>query len=299
MSLFPANNGFCVKLQLAGSERVFINVWGSPFISAPIGPSGDLCDFRSRGLGSARVPLDIGQVRTLKKAERVVDVVVSECLFQGHGAWVQELACLAVREVSARLFHSEAANFEFLRDITYKGDRVSFISVDDDGVEHEKLEGISLPSTRSETVETFGANAAPAIKRGFLNKRKTSLYPSGSNEGRLPPGAGDPLGWLPAGLRNRVHVVPQGQQPSQTEPILSTSKQHEYLNPTFEVDHLRNILTIRVLGCISSPDLEISTSSLDLGGKRWALPRTVNEKEAKARFSKKKQELLIELRLAQ
>jgi hypothetical protein len=48
---------------------------------------------------------------------------------------------------------------------------------------------------------------APAIKKGFLNDAKVSLYPNGSDEGMHPEGAGDPLGWMPKGLRNRVGVV--------------------------------------------------------------------------------------------
>eukprot|EP00667_Euglena_gracilis_P012943 EG_transcript_13325 len=52
----------------------------------------------------------------------------------------------------------------------------------------------------------------PAIKKGFLNDAKTALYPTGSNNGVLPPNAGDPLGYLPEGLRKTCKVV----DPTQT-----------------------------------------------------------------------------------
>eukprot|EP00668_Euglena_longa_P015306 GGOE01019369.1.p1 GENE.GGOE01019369.1~~GGOE01019369.1.p1 ORF type:complete len:523 (-),score=172.34 GGOE01019369.1:198-1691(-) len=56
------------------------------------------------------------------------------------------------------------------------------------------------------------AEKAPLIKKGFLNDAKTALYPKGSENGVLPPNAGDPLGYLPEGLRKTCKVV----DPTQT-----------------------------------------------------------------------------------
>lgn len=48
----------------------------------------------------------------------------------------------------------------------------------------------------------------PAVKKGFLNNAKAgALYPEGSKEGVLPENAGDPLGYLPKGLRKTCKVV--------------------------------------------------------------------------------------------
>jgi uncharacterized membrane protein YgcG len=50
----------------------------------------------------------------------------------------------------------------------------------------------------------------PLIKKGFLNSGKGEIYPEGSSEGMLYGDiktAGDPLGYLPKGLRSRVNVV--------------------------------------------------------------------------------------------
>ena len=54
-----------------------------------------------------------------------------------------------------------------------------------------------------------GGGGKPAVKKGFLNSSKAAgaLYPGGSDEGMHPPNAGDPLGWMPAGLRSKVNVV--------------------------------------------------------------------------------------------
>ena len=52
------------------------------------------------------------------------------------------------------------------------------------------------------------------MKKGFLNSAKAqgALYPDGSTEGTPPDGAGDPLGWMPKGLRSKVQVVDEGTQ---------------------------------------------------------------------------------------
>merc|ERR1719235_3057514 len=47
----------------------------------------------------------------------------------------------------------------------------------------------------------------PAVKKGFLNKSSAALYPEGSNEGILPENAGDPMGWMPKGLRKTCKIV--------------------------------------------------------------------------------------------
>ena len=50
----------------------------------------------------------------------------------------------------------------------------------------------------------------PLMKKGFLNSTRGEIYPEGSSEGMLygdVKTAGDPLGYLPKGLRSRVNVV--------------------------------------------------------------------------------------------
>lgn len=57
-------------------------------------------------------------------------------------------------------------------------------------------------------VQEMPATNEPVIRKGFLNNPGTRLYDDkGTTEGVLPEGAGDPLGYLPKGLRDRVQVV--------------------------------------------------------------------------------------------
>jgi hypothetical protein len=60
--------------------------------------------------------------------------------------------------------------------------------------------------------ETERRKAEPLIKKGFLNAAKSKgreIYPDGSDEGMLynASNSGDPLGYIPKGLRSRVNVV--------------------------------------------------------------------------------------------
>lgn len=57
----------------------------------------------------------------------------------------------------------------------------------------------------------------PLIKKGFLNTTKARLYDDkGSTEGILPEGAGDPLGYIPKGLREKCKII-DTRQPAQEE----------------------------------------------------------------------------------
>lgn len=78
-----------------------------------------------------------------------------------------------------------------------------------------KRDAAGLANTaRIEELDDYdGAKAKPLIKKGFLNATKQAIYPSGSEEGMLYGDvkvAGDPLGYLPKGLRSRVNVVDTG-----------------------------------------------------------------------------------------
>lgn len=57
------------------------------------------------------------------------------------------------------------------------------------------------------------------IRRGFLNSPNVQLYPdSGSGEGVLPEGAGDPLGYMPKALRDKCKVVDaRGMTPAEMQ----------------------------------------------------------------------------------
>lgn len=55
---------------------------------------------------------------------------------------------------------------------------------------------------------TPGQQRRTAMKKGFLTRKDADLYgPGGSGEGVLPENAGDPLGYLPKGLRKSCKIV--------------------------------------------------------------------------------------------
>lgn len=60
----------------------------------------------------------------------------------------------------------------------------------------------------------------PIIRKGFLNNPTKRLYDEkGTSEGVLPEGAGDPLGYLPKGLRNRVQVIDTRPEAQPKQPV--------------------------------------------------------------------------------
>jgi len=55
---------------------------------------------------------------------------------------------------------------------------------------------------------TPGKKKQQALKKGFFNNAKESLYPpEGSKEGVVPENAGDPMGYLPKGLRKSCRII--------------------------------------------------------------------------------------------
>jgi hypothetical protein len=81
----------------------------------------------------------------------------------------------------------------------------------------------------------------PAVKKGFLNKGSAELYPEGSKEGVLPENAGDPMGWMPKGLRKTCKIVdcnsPEYQaQEKQRKETEKQNKSHQEFNDMLTKD---------------------------------------------------------------
>ena len=70
---------------------------------------------------------------------------------------------------------------------------------------------------------------AAGVKKGFLNSAKAqgALYPNGSTEGTPADGAGDPLGWMPKGLRSKVQVVDESMTPEQQRAMMEKAAKGE------------------------------------------------------------------------
>lgn len=95
-------------------------------------------------------------------------------------------------------------------------------------------EALNLAKSTKETISGGRAkvvempcSSSEGIKRGFLlGEKATALYgPEGTKEGVLPEGAGDPLGYLPKGLRDKCKIVDMSkEQVSVSSPPPATQK---------------------------------------------------------------------------
>merc|ERR1719321_1107428 len=79
---------------------------------------------------------------------------------------------------------------------------------DDEPPEADRPPEVS-PEPLIEEVAAPGGRKKPAVKKGFFNNNKgKTLYPEeGSKEGVVHEDAGNPMGWMPKGLRNKAKIV--------------------------------------------------------------------------------------------
>ena len=190
-------------------------------------------------------------------------------------------------------------------------------------------------SERAKAERTSGhrPGGGPTMKPGFLSGAGGALYPDGSSEGMHPEGAGDPLGWMPKGLRSRVGVVdtrhtPEAQR-SAVEAHINTPRlvrEREGAAPEPSGERARGgaggggaaagrgapryaleedgsggvVLTVDVPGVSSMDNIEVDVSdaALSLRAEGFeplflAWPRPVDAARATAKFRKLKQRLVV------
>ena len=163
------------------------------------------------------------------------------------------------------------------------------------------------------------APSAGVLKRGFLNGAKAELYPDGSSEGMHPEGAGDPLGWMPKGLRDRVHMVDQSQAegmqadaklaapppqppPAASAPSATATSNEATPDAQYVLEEDGDALTLHVAlpGVVAMESITFDVSDeacrLRAAGRfkldlRW--PRAVDSSCASARFKKRTSELVV------
>ena len=298
MSLIPCPPFLHVCATQTPLKTFHINLWGHPAISPPVGPSGALAEIGKFGLKSARVNLAIGRQRcgcksrkcqnTLNCCTVIADIVVSpvvlaDCLDQETK---EDLITLALRNVIGEL----AVNWVKTVDNEYFGPKVEF----EDSEEKKEILPVSIsrlePPMVKQILQPPNINPGPTVKSGFLNSKKfPALYPEGSNEGRP---AGDPLGWLPKGLRDRVMVVPAEKPHVQPEAKSSAEPQPQSKNPSFTCSPTSIIARI----CCEKSEaqnLEISARQIKIGNRFWALPEPVETKGVVAKFKRGTSELIV------
>jgi len=190
----------------------------------------------AHGIGNLQVPFDMGSFRKLKEraegakqATYCVDVVFNPFIVQlfmeddfcnamsQYRPFVIGLALKRVEEsIGTKLSTHEVKLVKSLRYkdpdevderlarefAELKGEADSF---DDETQEQQQA---VEPTVYEPLIQDVTPGKKTAIKKGFLNQTSKQLYgPEGSGEGVLPENAGDPMGWMPKGLRQSSKIV--------------------------------------------------------------------------------------------
>lgn len=262
--------GFCLQAETTGHPpaRWYLNMCSHRLITLPQSHSGITVSkefILTHGIANMQVPFDMGSLRKLKaRADGAkqtcfcVDIVFNPLivkLFMDDGfckalekfrPFVVGLALKRVEESIGAKLNSQT--IKLVKGLRYKdgeeGDGTSprpFTDLpgDEDSFDQE-LKTQPLPEERGPLIEDLTPGPSkPAVKKGFLNKAKGSLYgEEGSKEGVLPENAGDPMGWMPKRLRQTCKIVdtntPQWQE--QEEKRKSVERQNK------EQEDFRNMM---------------------------------------------------------
>lgn len=237
--------GFCIQTDSLGTPagRWYLNMCRHKLVEMPVAYSGKVVSrefILGHGVSSMKIPFDMGSFRKLKeRAEGAkqtaycVDVVFNPFIIQmfmddEFNTTMSEyrpfIINLALQRIEAsigvklstqkvklvkKFFYKdgEGPNADIPRDFTELPDEM------DDSVEEMAPQRKAPPPAEPEEVliqDVTPGNKKPAMKKGFLNKASKALYPEGSKEGVLPENAGDPMGYLPKGLRKNCKIVDTG-----------------------------------------------------------------------------------------
>lgn len=190
----------------------------------------------SHGIGSMKIPFDLGSFRKLKeRAEGAkhtaycVDVIFNPFIIQ---MFMDDAFNETMKEYRPFIINLVLGRIESSIGVKLASDKVKlvkkFFYKDGEGtncdipreftdlpqeIEAEEEMQPRRPSPAPEATEepliqdVTPGKKKPAMKKGFLNKASAELYPEGSKEGVLPENAGDPMGWMPKGLRKTCKIV--------------------------------------------------------------------------------------------
>jgi len=237
------NAGFCIQTDSLGTPagRWYLNMCRHKMVEMPVAYSGRPVSreyILSHGIGSMSVPFDMGSFRKLKAradgakhTAYAVDIVFNPFIIQmfmddEFNATMTEyrpfIINLALQRIESSIGVKLATNkVKLVKQFVYKdGEGNSgqtpkeFTELPDELETVEEVPTSRKPTPPEEPVESLiqdvtpGRRKKPAMKKGFLNNASTSLYPpEGSKEGVVPENAGDPMGYLPKGLRKNCKIV--------------------------------------------------------------------------------------------
>eukprot|EP00405_Crypthecodinium_cohnii_P019644 CAMPEP_0206475460 /NCGR_PEP_ID=MMETSP0324_2-20121206/34093_1 /ASSEMBLY_ACC=CAM_ASM_000836 /TAXON_ID=2866 /ORGANISM="Crypthecodinium cohnii, Strain Seligo" /LENGTH=414 /DNA_ID=CAMNT_0053950823 /DNA_START=46 /DNA_END=1290 /DNA_ORIENTATION=- len=234
--------GFCLQTvsSNSGSGRWFVNMTKHKLCELPIAYSGKTVSrdwILANGIGNMQVPFDIGSFRKLKEradgakqTTYCIDVVFNPLIIQ---LFMDDEFCNKMSQYRPFVIGLALKRIEETVGVRLSQDKVSLVKTlrykDGEGPEgnipREFLdvpgsvdcmdEEAPKPAPKIEEVEAepliqdlTPGKTKPAMKKGFLNNTKGSLYgEAGSGEGVLPENAGDPLGYIPKKLRQTCKIV--------------------------------------------------------------------------------------------
>jgi len=206
-------------------------------VGMPIAPSGKPVSREQliqHGMSMCQVPLDVGSFRKLKERcdgakgnSFAIDVVFNPFVvklfmdddfcnaMENFRPWLTNVAFNNIeKNLGVKLSRNEV---KLVKNCRYKDgqgadgriprDFADVVEDDEPPVPYQPPE--VSPEPLIEEVAAPGGRKKPAVKKGFFNNNKgKTLYPEeGSKEGVVHEDAGNPMGWMPKGLRNKAKIV--------------------------------------------------------------------------------------------
>jgi len=239
--------GFCIQTDSLATPagRWYLNMTRHKLCEMPVAHSGKVVSrefILGHGIGSMKIPFDMGSFRKLKEradgarqTAYAVDVVFNPFIIDmfmddEFNATMAEYRPFIINLALQRIESSigvklSTQKVKLVKKFFYKdgegrnGDEPKELTelpqeIDESVEEVQPSSRMPSPPTEPEgpliQEVTPGGKKKPALKKGFLNNATKELYPEGSKEGVLPENAGDPMGYLPKGLRKCCKIVDTG-----------------------------------------------------------------------------------------
>lgn len=233
--------GFCIQTDSLGTPagRWYLNMTRHKLVEMPVAHSGKVVSrefILNHGIGSMQIPFDMGSFRKLKeraegarKTAYCVDVIFNPFIIAmfmddefnktmtEYRPFIINLALQRIESsIGVKLSTQKVKlvkNFFYKDGEGHNGDIPrDFTELPQEIEEVDAIPPPKPPPAEEEPAEPLiqditPGKKKPAVKKGFLNKSSAALYPEGSNEGVLPENAGDPMGWMPKGLRKTCKIV--------------------------------------------------------------------------------------------
>lgn len=234
--------GFCIQTESLGTPagRWYLNICRHKLVEMPIAHSGKVITrefILGHGIGSCKIPFDMGSFRKLKaRAEGAkqtaycIDAIFNPFIVQmftddSFNETMKEYRPFIINLVLQRVESSIGVKLsthkvKLVKNFLYKdgegpncNEPREFMDLPDEIESVEEVQPQRKPPVVEKEADPLIQDVTPgkkkpALKKGFFNNAKESLYPpEGSKEGVVPENAGDPLGYLPKKLRKSCQVV--------------------------------------------------------------------------------------------